>query len=175
MKVELYTIVGVYRMILGISYFFIHPRMFPHSPSLCCTIRGYLLKYINSYFIMKLKSSREIIKMFEEFSEVKKVDDENFVHFVEAIALSYKFFILNSFIIPLDKKSIYDEKMAITIYNYCLDLRKKLKSDRQGIELIQSFNDNIYCLCIALNSIVHPYDLKFRAIRFPQSITSQFI
>ena len=32
MKVELYTIVGVYRMILGISYFFISPRMFPHSP-----------------------------------------------------------------------------------------------------------------------------------------------
>lgn len=32
MKVELYTIVGVYRMILGISYFFIHPRMIPHSP-----------------------------------------------------------------------------------------------------------------------------------------------
>lgn len=124
---------------------------------------------------MKLKSSREIIKMFEEFSEVKKVDDENFVHFVEAIALSYKFFILNSFIIPLDKKSVYDEKMVTTIYNYCLDLRRRLKSDNQGIELIQLFNDNIYYLCESLNSIVHPYDLKFRSIRFPQSIMSKFI
>lgn len=124
---------------------------------------------------MKLKSSKEIIKMFEEFSEVKKVDDENFVHFVEAIALSYKFFILNSFIIPLDKKSVYDEKMATTIYNYCLDLRRRLKSDNQGIELIQLFNDNIYYLCESLNSIVHLYDLKFRSIRFPQSITSKFI
>lgn len=123
---------------------------------------------------MRPKSSREIIKMFEEFSEVTIVDDENFLSFVEAIALSYKYFILNSFIIPMDKKSKYDERMATAIYNYCLSLRETLKSNRQGIELIQAFHENVFMLCTTLNGIVKPYDIKFRSIRFPQNIMSQF-
>ena len=64
--------------------------------------------------------------------------------------------------------------MATAIYNYCLSLRETLKTERQGIELIQAFHENVFMLCTTLNGIVKPYDLKFRSIRFPQNIMSQF-
>lgn len=121
-----------------------------------------------------VKSAKEIISFYEQFSELKKVDEDNLVEFVEHVALSYKLFILKSFSIPLDKKSIYDKKLAEIVYDFVRKLYVKLSTEDQGIELMQRYYDSMPIISLRLGEMVSPYSLQFKSLKFPKTIMSRF-
>lgn len=119
-----------------------------------------------------MKTVKDIIKYLEEFSDKESLDDNSIVEFSSYVALSYKLFILNSFTIPLNKKSVYDADIARVVYDYSSKIFNHIKV-KDGVHMLKEFQFNIAYLCDKLNNLVKPYSLQFRSLRLPHSVKTK--